>query len=98
MQQTLHLSCQEQSLPGYQAPRTVLLSKRMAERFTSVYRAGNWKIFVEDKDAKDTKRSAKVARQVFQEYLKVKKTAEREERLLARSLKTFWVTLSFIAV
>ena len=35
--------------------------------------------FVEDKDAKNTKRSAKVARQVFQEYLKEKKTTEPEE-------------------
>ena len=34
--QILHLSCQVQHLPGYQAPRSVLLRNRMAERFASV--------------------------------------------------------------
>ena len=34
--QMLHLSCQVQRLPGYQAPWSVLLRKRMAERFASV--------------------------------------------------------------
>ena len=34
--QILHLSCQVQRLPGYQAPRSVLLRNRMAERFDSV--------------------------------------------------------------
>ena len=32
--------------------------------------------FVEEKDAENKKRSAKVARQVFQEYLKEKNTTE----------------------
>ena len=32
----LHLSCQVQRLPGYQAPWSVLLRNRMAERFASV--------------------------------------------------------------
>ena len=30
------LSCQVQNLPGYQAPRSVLLRNRMAEHFASV--------------------------------------------------------------
>ena len=34
--QTLHLSCQVQRLPGYQAPLIVLLRNRMAQRFASV--------------------------------------------------------------
>ena len=34
--QILHLSCQDQRLPGYQAPWSVLLRIRMAERFASV--------------------------------------------------------------
>ena len=32
----MHLSCQVQRLPGYQAPWSVLLRNRMAERFASV--------------------------------------------------------------
>ena len=55
--------------------------------------------FVEDEDAKNKKESAKVGRQVFQEYLKEKKITEREEKtLLGRDFKTFWGTVSFIAV
>ena len=34
--QILHLSCQVQRLPGYQAPWSVLLRNKMAERFASV--------------------------------------------------------------
>ena len=34
--QILHLSCQVQRLPGYQAPWSVLLRNRMAERLASV--------------------------------------------------------------
>ena len=34
--QILHLSCQVQRLPGYQAPWSVLLRNRMAERFAFV--------------------------------------------------------------
>ena len=34
--QILHLSCQVQRLPGYQARWSVLLRNRMAERFASV--------------------------------------------------------------
>ena len=32
----MHLSCQVQRLPGYQAPWSVLLRNRMVERFASV--------------------------------------------------------------
>ena len=43
-----------------------------------------WEIekFVEGKDAENKEKSAKVVRQVFQEYLKEKKTAERKEKTL----------------
>ena len=34
--QILHLPCQVQRLPGYQAPWSVLLRNRMAERFASL--------------------------------------------------------------
>ena len=34
--QMLHLSCQVQRLPGYQALWSVVLRNRMAERFASV--------------------------------------------------------------
>ena len=34
--QILQLSCQVQRLPGYQAPWSVLLRNRIAERFASV--------------------------------------------------------------
>ena len=51
--------------------------------------------YVEDKDAKNTKRSAKVARQVFQEYLKENKTTEPEEKTLFSSrfknVLRYWV-------
>ena len=40
--QILHLSCQVQRLPGYQAPWSVLLRNRMAERFASVSEDELW--------------------------------------------------------
>ena len=40
--QVLHLSCQVQRLPGYQAPWSVLLRNRMAERFASVSEDELW--------------------------------------------------------
>ena len=52
--------------------------------------------FVEDKDAENKKRSTKVARQVFQEYLKEKNTTEREEKtLLARDSEVLCPSLLF---
>ena len=57
-----------------------------------------WQIenFVEDKDGKNKKRTVKVVRQLFQEYLKKKKTTNAKTRLLARGFKTFWSAVSFI--
>ena len=40
--QILHLSCQVQRLPGYQAPWSVLLRNRMAECFASVSEDELW--------------------------------------------------------
>ena len=40
--QILHLSCQVQRLPGNQAPWSVLLRNRMAERFASVSEDELW--------------------------------------------------------
>ena len=46
--------------------------------------------FLREKDAENKKRSAKVARQVFQEYLKEKKPTKSEEKtLLERDLKRY---------
>ena len=54
--QILHLSCQVQRLPGYQAPRSVLLRNRMAERFASVSEDELCRL-IEEKDSKNTKRA-----------------------------------------
>ena len=53
--QILHLSCQVQRLPGYQAPWSVLLRNRMAERFASVSEYELCQL-IEEKDSKNTKR------------------------------------------
>ena len=53
--QILHLSCQVQRLPGYQAPWSVLLRNRMAERFASVSEDELCRL-IEEKDSKNTKR------------------------------------------
>ena len=52
--QILHLSCQVQRLPGYQAPWSVLLRNRMAERFASVSEDELCRL-IEEKDSKNTK-------------------------------------------
>ena len=54
--QILHLSCQVQRLPGYQAPWSVLLRNRMAERFASVSEDELCRL-IEEKDSKNTKRA-----------------------------------------
>ena len=60
----------------------------------SIYRAGNWKNLWNKQ-----RNSAKVAKQVFQECFKEKKTKESEDKtLLVRGFKTFWGTVSFNAV
>ena len=47
---------------------------------------------VEDKDSQNTKRSTKVAKELFSEYVKEKKLREPEEKEeLAQTLKTFYV-------
>ena len=50
--QILHLSCQVQRLPGYQAPWSVLLRNRMAERFASVSEDELCRL-IEEKDSKN---------------------------------------------
>ena len=48
---------------------------------------------VEDKDSQNTKRSTKVAKELFADYVKEKKLREPEEKKeLAQTLKTFYVT------
>ena len=54
--QILHLSCQVQRLPAYQAPWSVLLRNRMAERFASVSEDELCRL-IEEKDSKNTKRA-----------------------------------------
>ena len=54
--QILHLSCQDQRLPGYQAPWSVVLRNRMAERFASVSEDELCQL-IEEKDSKNTKRA-----------------------------------------
>ena len=47
---------------------------------------------VEDKDSQNTKRSTKVAKELFANYVKDKKLREPEEKKeLAQTLKTFYV-------
>ena len=54
--QILHFSCQVRRLPGYQAPWSVLLRNRMAERFASVSEDELCRL-IEEKDSKNTKRA-----------------------------------------
>ena len=65
--QILHLSCQVQRLPGYQAPWSVLLRNRMAERFTYVSEDELCRL-IEEKDSKNTKR-ATLFRQRFYYFI-----------------------------
>ena len=51
LQQILHLSCQVQRLPGYQAHWSVLLRNRMAELFASVSEDELCRL-IEEKDSK----------------------------------------------
>ena len=47
---------------------------------------------MEDKDSENTKKSTKVAKELFSEYVKEKKLREPEKkRELAQTLKTFYV-------
>ena len=64
-------------------------SKNMTSRFASLTKQVNEKI-VEDKDSQNTKRSMKVAKELFADYMKEKKLRELEEKKeLAQTLKTY---------
>ena len=90
--QMLHLSCQVQRLPGYQAPWSVLLRNRMAERFASVSEDELCRV-IEEKDSKNTKRATKASVKVFNEYLQEKNLDEPhhdDKGTLANVLKRFY--------
>ena len=90
--QILHLSCQVQRLPGYQAPWSVLLRNRMAERFASVSEDELCRL-IEEKDSKNTKRATKASVKVFNEYLQeknLKKPHHDDKVPLANVLKRFY--------
>ena len=65
--QILHLSCQVQRLPGYQAPWSVLLRNRMAERFASVSEDELCRLIEE----KDSKKSNFIQTEVLLLYFKI---------------------------
>ena len=67
LQQILHLSCQVQRLPGYQAPWSVLLRNRMAERFASVSEDELCRLIEE----KDSKKSNFIQTEVLLLYFKI---------------------------
>ena len=67
--QILHLSCQVQRLPGYQAPWSVLLRNRMAERFASVSEDELCQL-IEEKDSKNAKRATLFRQRVYYCILK----------------------------
>ena len=63
----------------------------MTSRFVSFTEQDIEKI-VEDKDSQNTKRSTKVAKELFADYVKEKKLREAEEKKeLAQTLKTLYV-------
>ena len=64
---------------------------KMASRFASLTEQEIEKV-VEDKDSQNTKRSTKVAKELFADYVKEKKLREPEEKKeLEETLKTFYV-------
>ena len=90
--QILHLSCQVQRLPGYQAPWSVLLRNRMAERFASVSEDELCRL-IKEKDSKNTKRATKASVKVLNEYLQEKnldKPHHDDKVTLANVLKRFY--------
>ena len=63
----------------------------MTSKFASLTEQVIQKI-VDDKDSPNTKRSTKVAKELFADYVKEKKLREPEEKKeLAQTLKTFYV-------
>ena len=66
-------------------------SKNMACRFTSSTQQEIEEL-LEDKDSENTKRSTKVAKELFYEYLKEKNIQEsHDKKELAQVLKSFYV-------
>ena len=62
----------------------------MTSRFASLTEQDIEKYIVEDKDSQNTKRSTKVAKELFADYVKEKKLREpAEKKELAQTLKTF---------
>ena len=66
--QILHLSCQVQRLPGYQAPWSVLLRNRMAERFAS---EDELCPLIEEKDSKNYFNVYFIQKKVLLLYFKI---------------------------
>ena len=64
----------------------------MTSRFASLTEQDIEKYIVEDKDSQNTKRSTKVAKELFADYVKEKKLRKAEEKKeWAQTLKTFHV-------
>ena len=64
----------------------------MTSRFASLTEQDIEKYIVEDKDSQNTKRSTKVAKELFADYVKEKKLREPEEKKeLPQTLKTCYV-------
>ena len=62
----------------------------MTSRFASLTEQDIEKYIVEDKDSQNTKRSTKVAKELFSDYVKQKKLWElQEKKELAQTLKTY---------
>ena len=71
---------------------------RMASRFASLTQQEIEKL-LEDKDSENTKRSTKVAKELFYEYLKEKNIQEpHNKKELAQVLKSFYVFMLIAAI
>ena len=71
---------------------------RMASRFASSPQQEIEKL-LEDKDSENTKRSTKVAKELFYEYLKEKNIQEpHDKKELAQVLKSFYVFMLIAAI
>ena len=71
---------------------------RMASRFASSPQQEIEKL-LEDKDSENTKRSTKVAKELFYEYLKKKNIQEpHDKKELAQVLKSFYVFMLIAAI
>ena len=72
-------------------------SKNMACRFASTQK--EIEKLLEDKDSENTKRSTKVAKELFYEYLKEKNIQEpHDKKELAQVLKSFYVEARLITL